>query len=129
MRNFFSIENLKNRGVNAALLVIVLALSWVSSYFFGKFALWVLNERAGSWMDFTAIGGLPLSFIFFTLLIFEAFGRKGKYWWIGLCAVAATWLVYNFNYGLYWLLYVVLGLVGWLVGFGIQKLLAQSKTN
>jgi hypothetical protein len=127
MKNFFSIENLKRCGINAVLLVIVLALSWFLSYFFGKFALWVLNERVGSWMDFTAIGGLPLSFIFFALLIFEAFGQKGKYWWVGLCALVATWLVYNFNYGLYWLLYVVLGILGWLVGLGIQKLIAKLK--
>lgn len=98
-------------------IVILLAVIVISDYFSGEVGL--LYERVfggGGFLDFKAIIGFPLVYIFFLALLFTAFGGTKKYWWIVvlLIPVAAFELYFETEH-IY--LPIMLGAGGWLLGY------------
>ncbi|MBI5729244.1 MAG: hypothetical protein HY983_03345 [Candidatus Magasanikbacteria bacterium] len=78
------------------------------------------------WYNFT--DGIILSFIFFLTLLFTAFGDQKKYWWIGILLIpAALFEVYFDLAHIYFP--IALGLLGWLVGKGIEMVVPKLWTQ
>ena len=110
----------------ALYLVTVVGSFLVSPYFGAVYAkLFPENLGAGLPTDFSEILlGTPLAYTFFLTLLFSAFGGKGKWWWIGILLIPALWFEVNFDLThLYFP--IALGILGWLIGFGIQKLIKK----
>ena len=107
---------------NIFLVFVVVILSYLLSYYFGSL-YGSLFMGTGGFVDMTGLLGLPLAYIFLLTLVFTTWGGTKKYWWIGVgltpAAVVEFYLDPNRVY-----FPILLGLLGWLVGFGIQKLLA-----
>lgn len=82
----------------------------------------------GTWVDLGTVVGFPLAYIFFLTLLFTAFGDRHKHWWIGILLIPALWFELYFDLShLY--VPITLGLVGWLLGFGISKLLPKKNLS
>jgi len=57
-------------------------------------------------------------------LVFTAWGLGKKYWWMGVLLVPALAFVLYFDLARIWF-YILVGLVGWAIGYGISKLPAK----
>lgn len=79
----------------------------------GFFAIYVQAAK------FLAI--LIIAFIFSLLLIFTALGDSKKYWWIGVLLIPAVLFELYFDLEHIYIP-IVVGLIGWVIGFGISKL-------
>ena len=107
---------------NVSLVVVVCFFSFIASPLGGK-----LYELAFPKTDIGAgyygLIGMPLVYIFLLTLVFTAWGGTKKYWWIGIglvpVAIVELYLDPNRIY-----FPILLGLLGWFIGWGIQKLLA-----
>lgn len=101
------------------LLVLSLLLSYLFSGIFGQLYEKIIGP-SGSFIDTTVLIGWPLAYIFFISLLFSAFSKEGKYWWIGIFLIpAAVFELYFDASHIYFP--IILGLVGWIVGLGISK--------
>ena len=124
--NNFLLLFLKSAGI----YILVLVPSYYLSFFFGVFYSFFLNKSLHITLPanaFVSFVGLPLAYIFFLTFLFTAFGDKHKYWWIGILLIPALWFEISFDLShLYFP--IAIGLLGWLIGLGISKLLPASKT-
>ena len=105
-------------------------LSIVISYFFAiPLGGWYLNliEDNGSFIDARFFAGFPLAYIFSLTLLLVVFGGKHKYWWLGLLLIPAIIFELYFD-SAHFYFPLVLGLLGWLVGVGVFKVL-ESRSN
>ena len=105
---------------NIILVLVVFIISYYTSVYFGDFYQKVFNDP-GTWIDVRGIVGLPLAYTFFLFLLFTAFGGKGKYWWMGIAVLPA--LAFEVYFDLPHIYFpIALGIVGWVIGFGVQKI-------
>ena len=81
----------------------------------------------GSWVNAVAIAGFPMVYILLITLLFTAFGVAKKYWWMGISLIPAAFVVFYLDW-YHWYFWIAGGFLGWLVGFGIQKLFARKSS-
>lgn len=109
---------------NVLVLLTVLLLSYFCSTFFGKLYDAVFPSITGSYIDFTSLVGLPLSYIFFITTIFTAFGDNKKHWWITISLIPAILFEAAFD-SRHLYFPIAIGLVGWLLGRGVNMLVQK----
>lgn len=115
---------------NLSLLVISVILSYLTGVLFGKAYSYLFSITEEGFFAFTIetvelIVGTILAFIFFLPLLFTLFGGERKYWWIGvLLILPAIFEIYFDPAHLYFP--IILALLGWLLGFGLAKVLKAS---
>lgn len=108
---------------NILFLVIASIFAVLTSSFVGDAYGRVFG--GGTWVDFSSVIGLPLSYLFFLPLLFTAFGDKHKYWWIGLLSIPA--LAFELYFDLEHIYVpIILALLGWVIGLGISKVLVKK---
>lgn len=108
---------------NILLYIISLCLAFILAGIFGSnYFHFVDSIRSGFIPNSTEnyIVGLPLGYIFFIFLIFTGFSRSHKYYWIVISLIPAAAFEIYFDWQ-HILVPVILGLAGWLIGFGISK--------
>ncbi len=102
------------------ILTFVSIISWFISPFTGQIYEMILNQGIEP-SAFRSLIGLPLSYIFFTTLLFTAFTKREKYWWIGILLIPAFVFEFYFD-SLHIYFPIILGLLGWGLGILIYKL-------
>ena len=85
-----------------------------------------LVEPIGGWVNMAPIIGLPLAYVFFLPLLFTAFGGQKKYWWIGILLLPAAAFEIYFDWAHIYFP-IIIGLIGWFIGFGISRLLPRRQ--
>jgi hypothetical protein len=121
---------MKNFIKNATLFIFSVIISYFSAIYFG--ALYdhfapQYDSLFGAPKQITNIVvGLPFAYVFFTLLLFEALGFKNKNQWLVVLLLPVTlfWLAADLTH-IY--LPVILGLLGWVLGVGIHRLIENAK--
>ena len=115
---------------NIGLLALSLFLSYLLAMYFGRFysslfpnvgGLLSVSQRVGDFLI-----GLPLSYTFFLVLLFTAFGDKKKWWWIGIGLIPALAFELYFDFAHIYFP-VAIGLVAWLLGLAIARGVAMVK--
>lgn len=115
----------KNIIKGVILLFLTLVLSYFLSEKFGKLYEEIIG-LSGSFIDTTALIGSPLAYIFFISLLFKAFMKDAKYWWIGILLIpAAIFELYFDAAHIYFP--IILGLIGWVIGLAISKLIKPKQ--
>ena len=109
---------------NVFIAIIVFVISYLISPWAGNVYQYITHDP-GTWTDLRSVFGLPLAYIFFLTLLFSSFGDKYKYWWIGILLIPALWFEVYFDLPHFYFP-VLLGLLGWGIGFGISKLLTKK---
>ena len=113
------------------LVLLSLVLSYFAGYFPGRVYTFLHpGIGGGSFLVPTNaaafILGWPLAFVFFISLLFTIFGGPKKKWWIGILSapVAILWI-----FGDIVTIYfpIAMGLLGWGLGLGVEKLVAKLK--
>ena len=115
---------------NIGLLAVLLMTSYFLAKYFGRLYDKMVPLSGGSFIgskgDAIYLIGLPLSYIFFLTLLFTAFGGAKKYWIIGVLLIPAV--IFEFYFDLaHFYIPVALALLGWLIGWGITKLIKGRK--
>lgn len=113
---------------NIIILIVVLVLTYFSAEPAGKFYADFLNLPTGfgSFIapsyTYNFFDGFPLVYIFFLILLFTAFGGNKKYWWIGILLIPAV--IFEVYFDLAHIYFpIALGILGWLLGWAVSKLL------
>ena len=73
------------------------------------------------------LAGIPIVYILLITLLFIAFGVAKKYWWMGISLIPAAFVVFYLDW-YHWYFWIAVGLLGWLAGFGLSKLI-KTKTS
>jgi hypothetical protein len=115
---------------NILLLIIIIALVYFTAYYFGALYSKIFpNVLGGSWIgssdSWQALFGLPLAYIFFLTLLFTALGDSKKYWWIGILLIPAVIFEVAFDMEHIYIP-IILGLLGWAIGYGLSRLIPQK---
>ena len=121
---------IKNVILNLVLLGIAVFFSYYfSGYLYDPIYSLIYGKSDGGFFaiyvqaaKFLAI--LILSFIFSTILLFTAFGASRKYWGIGILLIPAGLIEIYFGWNQIYIP-IFIGLVGWLIGFAISKLVRK----
>ena len=123
---------LKNIGLVLATGLLTYILAGQFGYFYhsifglerslGLGAFFSSNDLA----NFSA--GLFPAFAFFITLLFTAWGDKYKYYWIGVLLLPVLWFVIKFDLA-HWYFYLALALVGWAIGWIVNKSVRGSASN
>ena len=114
---------------NILLLVLVLVLSYFTAAFFGKLYYNFVPFEGGffsgprSASEFLA--GLSLAYLALVLFFYTGFGDNTRKWWIGILLVPVIFFELFFDLRHIYFP-VILGLIAWMVGFGISKLMAKK---
>src|SRR3989344_4165899 len=116
---------------NLGLFVITCALAFLLALKFGYCYNYFFPQSPGggffwgpSFAQIVGIIGLPLAYMFFLSLLFTAFGGLKKYWWIGILLIPAV--IFEVYFDLTHIYFpILLGLVGWALGWGISKLMPK----
>ena len=115
---------------NIILLFLVIFLTYFfAEYFVKGYYFFYPTSGVGSVasVDFTPLIVLPLEYIFFVLFLFTAFGDSKKYWWIGILLIPSV--VFELYFDLEHIyIPVAIGLIGWVIGFVISKIIDKFKT-
>jgi len=113
--------------------IILLTISLFLIYLFTEYSVKLYkffypSSGSGSIgvLDFTQTVVLALEYIFFISLIFTAFGDKIKYWCIGLLSSPIIVLVLYIDWH-YVYVPILIGLVGWVLGFIVSKIISALK--
>ena len=116
-------NDLRSLIKNCVILIVTIFVAYLLSYQGGEFYKQFF-DAGSSFIDATALVGLPLTYIFFLVLLFTAFGGKKKYWLIGIllipAAVAEVYLDLEHIY-----FPIIIGLVGFLIGQGIKLIITK----
>lgn len=119
---------------NVVLYLVVLVMAFLFANPLGKlffasnyqisFSSFIVSEYWYYFFDW-----IFLSYSFFLFFIFTTFSSgKGKYWWMGVLVLPA--LAFEVYFDLSHIYFpIALGLLGWLIGLGIQRLIAKLKTK
>src|SRR3989344_2836621 len=107
------------------ILFAMLVFSYFSAFFIGDWYDKLFPSPKSIFLgDFRFITGLPLSYTFFLSLLFTAFCGAKKYWWIGILLIPAV--IFEVYFDLTHIYFpILLGLVGWALGWGISKLMPK----
>ena len=113
---------------NILLVAMVLVVAYFTAEWFGAFysRLFSIEQPHGLGAFFGSedlvnlSDGLIPAFVTYLTLLLTAFGDKHKYWWMGILLLPVFWFVIKFDL-VHWYFYLVLAVIGWLVGWGITK--------
>lgn len=110
--------------------IVVLFATLVVAYFtspmVGDLYKLFFPGSASSYVNMSSLIGLPISYIFFLILLFSLFGDEKKYWWIGILLIPA--LAFELYFDLEHIYFpIILGIVGWLLAQAILKLKPKSQ--
>lgn len=113
------------------LSIVIIVLAYLSGGIFGKVYLLFFDKVNTGVMSIPKsavqyIIGWPLAYIFLSTLLFTAFGGIKKYWWIGILLVPAVLFELYFDW-IHLYFPIAIGLVGWGLGFGVEKSLKMIK--
>ena len=105
---------------NIIIFIVSCILSYNFAGLFGNFYLKVFPyESAGSFINGTALIGLPLIYIFSITLLFIVFGDQKKYWWITIALLPAA--LFEVAFDLRHIYFpIAIGLIGWGIGRGVE---------
>ncbi|MBU2472973.1 hypothetical protein KKE74_02990 [Patescibacteria group bacterium] len=112
---------------NILLVFLVLILSYFSSIYFGNLYKNISHDY-GTWIDLSSLVGIHYGYVFFLLFIFTAFGGLKKYWWIGFLLIPTVIFEVYFDWRFqYVYIPIAIGLIGWVIGFIISKIVVKLK--
>ena len=107
---------------NVFLVFVAVFISMIFPQTFGEIYANMFNDH-GFGVAAAGLAGIPIVYILLISLLFIIFGDRKKYWWMGISLIPAAFVVFYLDW-YHWYFWIAVGLLGWLVGFGIQKLLA-----
>jgi len=118
---------------NIMLTIVILIFTGLLAAWFGKIYGLFFNIPTGSGFagfiaspkDYVFFDGLTPAYVFLLTLVSTAWGVGKKYWWMGVLLLPALAFVLYFDLTRIWF-YFLIGLVGWAIGYGINKLLKRS---
>ena len=101
--------------------LLALILSFTTSSFFTRLYDYFFEIRGDSFVDFSGLLGIPLSYIFYLSLLLTIIGREKKYWIMLFLLLPVLFVEFwvdlpHFYFPL------ALAFAGWLIGEGILKL-------
>jgi hypothetical protein len=102
----------------------LVGVSIIISYAFSGSLGYQLSKRfnfVSGYLDFTSLYALIYLYTLLIVFLFTAFGDRKKYWWIGISLIPAVAVELLEYFHLY--IPIILGLAGWLIGYGVSKLL------
>ena len=117
---------------NIVLFILVFVFSIILSHWFGQMYYSSLNITQGISSFIVSesvnyyITGFILALFLFVFLFFTAFGDSTKYWWIGILLIPA--IIFELYFDLEHIyIPIVIGLIGWVIGFVISKIIGNIK--
>lgn len=112
---------------NVFLVLIAIVLSLPLGSFIGNLYANFFNAH-GTFVNMASFVGIPFGYELLVPLLFIAFGGEGKskYWWIGILLIPALVLEVYLDLGHIYFP-IILALLGWGIGFGIQKLVKKIR--
>ena len=122
---------MKNIFRKIILFALVLFLSYLFAEQVGRFYAKYFHLYSGfgsfiaSSMIYDFSDGVAPTYIFFLSLLFTAFGGRKKYWWIGIALIPAVLFEVYFDFSHIYFP-IALGLLGWLLGWAVAKILPAS---
>ncbi|OGE82717.1 MAG: hypothetical protein A3B10_01670 [Candidatus Doudnabacteria bacterium RIFCSPLOWO2_01_FULL_44_21] len=114
---------------NLLIVVVVIVLAFSLAQFFGSNYFSITGEPRSGLIPTKGgdyLIGLPLAYMLFLFLFFTAFGDQKKYWWMGILLIPAVLFELYFDWQHIYIP-IILGLVGWVIGYGIYKLMNKPK--
>ncbi|OGE83203.1 MAG: hypothetical protein A3B10_00900 [Candidatus Doudnabacteria bacterium RIFCSPLOWO2_01_FULL_44_21] len=117
---------------NISILAIIVFFTFLISYFwFQSIYSFVFNDVPDGFFEaYEAFSAFIVVFIYvfvlFTSLFFTAFGDQNKYWWMGILLIPAALFELYFDWQHIYIP-IILGLIGWMIGYGISKLMNKPK--
>ena len=121
---------MKHIGVNVSIIAVAIIFSvvtatWLGAEYDSLFHIGLGGNWIGDASAWQLILGFPLALIFFISLLFVGFGKDTKHRWLmGALALPALFeLVFDFSH-IYFP--VALGLVGYGIGWGVNKVLKRA---
>ncbi len=111
---------------NIGLLVGSIVLALLFGYYFGAIYFRFFPYYGG----FFSFGpsfdqfliGLPAAYLSFLFFLFTAFGDHHKYYWAGIAAIPVILLLIDAD-TTYLFIHIPFPIIGWLIGWGINKLI------
>jgi|GEM_PF-2367212 hypothetical protein len=121
-------HTLKNVGILGLTFVLSILLYYP---FYSLYPFLFTSARVGGlfmvWEEIAMITfGAILAYIFFLPLLFTAVGGLKKYRWIGILLIPAAAFEVYFDWSHIYFP-IIVGLVGWGVGWGVAKFIASRK--
>jgi hypothetical protein len=110
--------------VNLGLLMVAVMFAYLSAYQFGELSS-LLGGSNGSFLDMTYLIGLPEAYLMAVVFLFVAFGKGNKKAWVTILLIPAVLI--NILDPLHIYIPIIIGLVGWGLGWGIDKGLKTIK--
>lgn len=112
--------------------ILLLAVIFSCSYFlaetFGKFFSLFFSDAIGGEIIGTKNSqffiGLPLSYIFFLILLLGGFGNSWKYWLIGVLLLPVLWFELKFDLKHIYFP-ISIGVGAWILAWGIRRILKE----
>ena len=109
---------------NFLIIFVAIFLSFVFAQNVGEIYADMFDDH-GFGVAAAGLAGIPMIYIFLIALSFITFGDTKKYWWMGISLIPAAFVIFYLDW-YHWYFWLAVGFLGWLVGFGVQKLLARS---
>ncbi len=111
--------------LNILLIAFSSVLSWLLSYRFGMLYEYFVPGASGSFVDGTSLVGMPFAYVFLICFTFNAFGLGKKQIWLFFALIPAL-LIYLLDIShVYYP--IIIGIIGWMLGWGVEKVLAMLK--
>jgi len=107
---------IKNILIFGSILILSYFLSPLAGQIYDK----LFPSITGSFVNFTPLIGIPLAYIFFTVLLFTLLGGQKKYWWITIVLIPALLFEMYFDFAHIYFP-IIIGLAGWAIGWVILK--------
>ena len=105
------------------LIVVAISMSFLFAQSVGEIYADIFNDH-GFGVNAAGLAGIPTIYIFLIALLFSAFGETKKYWWMILILLPVAFIVFYLDW-YHWYFWIPLGLIGWGIGIGIQKLISK----
>ena len=113
---------------NLLLFVVILPVSYLLSPFFGFIFGWIANDNSLA-AGYVGLAGIPLAYVFFITSSFIAFSWKGRYWWLTVGLLPAVIFAYTLDYPVYFLAFLVAGILDWFLGLSIHKIVSRKNSS
>lgn len=116
-----------------AVLIVVLVISYITAELFWRMYEKIFDIQNNSIFigyDLVAkyIFGMVASYIFFLFCLFTIFGDNYKYWWVGILSIPAIIFEAYFDFAHIYFP-ITLGLIGWLLGWAINRAIASKSAK
>src|SRR3989338_4760532 len=110
--------------------ILIICVAILASFLFaksvGEIYADMFNDH-GFGVAAAGLAGIPIVYILLITLLFSAFGEAKKYWWMVISLIPAAFVVFYLDW-YHWYFWLAVVLIGWLVGFGVSKLM-KTKTS